>query len=267
MTEEGFRQAPRPYLARLNATPVKGTALQHPASAELTAPGIPSNRRFHLVDARGRLFSGGDHGPLVRLRSTFDPEAETLTIVFPDGSGVTDAADQLGAIHVTDFYGRDVPGRIVVGPFAEAIGAFVGRPLTLVRADAEGDGSDVHRLSLVSLASVRDLAARAGRSDLDPLRFRMDLELDGCEPYQEDAWEGRALRIGSAVVRVLGPIPRCVVTTQDPSTGLKDFDTLKRIAEYRPLMERPRGVPFGRYAEVERPGRVAAGDPVERLEH
>jgi len=264
--EDGLRPAPTPYLARVNVTPVKGTALQHPASVELTALGIPSNRRFHLVDARGRLFSGGDHGPLVRLRSTFDPAAETLTVLFPDGSAVTAAADRLGAIQVTDFYGRDVPGRIVVGPFGEAIGAFVGCPLSLVRADAEGDGSDVHRLSLVSLASVRDLGARANRPDLDPRRFRMDLELDGCEPYQEDAWEGRALRIGNAIVRLLGPIPRCMVTTQDPSTGLKDFDTLKRITEYRPLMDRPRGVPFGRYAEVERPGRIAAGDPVEPLE-
>ncbi len=257
---------PAPRLARLNVTSVKSTWLRHPASVQLTATGIPTNRRFHLVDEAGRLFTGADHGPLVRVRSTLDPDAETLSIAFPDGSVVTSAANLLGDPHVTDVWGRPVPGRFLLGPLAEAIGAFVGRPLRLVRADIEGDGSDVHRLSLVSLASVRDLGARHDRPQLDSRRFRMDLELDGCDPFEEDTWAGRTVRIGDAVVRVLGPIPRCVVTTQDPATGLKDFDTLKRIAGYRPLMQQPRGVPFGMYAEVEQPGRIAVGDPVEPLE-
>ncbi len=65
--------------------------------------------------------------------------------------------------------------------------------------------------------------------------------------------------------RVLGQVPRCVATTRDPATGDKDFDTLKHIAAYRPLMAEPRGVPFGMYAEVEVPGRIALGDLVEPL--
>lgn len=252
-----------PFVARLNVCAVKGTALHHPASAELTELGIPGNRRFHLVDAGGRLFTGGDHGPLVRVRSAFDPHADELSISFPDGTEVRSAADRLGEPHVTDFWGRPVPGRIVEGPFAGALSAFAGRPLRLVRADVDGDGSDVHHLSLVSLGSVRDLGSSFDRPNLDPRRFRMNLELDGCEAYEEDRWHGTAVRIGEAVVRMLGPIPRCVVTTQDPATGHKDFDTLKRISEYRPLLRRPRGVPFGMYAEVDRPGRVSVGDPVE----
>ncbi len=257
--------SPVPRLARLNVAPVKSMGLLHPESVQLTSTGIPSNRRFHLVDEAGRLFTGADHGPLVRVRSSFDPDAETLSIAFPDGSTVTSDSNLLGDPHVTDVWGRAVPGHFLLGPLAEAIGAFVGRPLQLVRADLEGDGSDVHRLSLISLASVRDLGARNDRPDLDPRRFRIDLELDGCDPFEEDTWEGLAVRIGDAIVRVLGPVPRCVVTTQDPATGLKDFDTLKRIAEYRPLMQRPKGVPFGVYAEVEQPGRIAVGDPVEPL--
>jgi uncharacterized protein YcbX len=257
--------APSATVARFNVTPIKGTSLAHPATVELTALGIRGNRRFHLVDARGWLFSGGAHGPLVRLSSAFDPTAESLTVTFPDGTVVATAADHLGAGQVTDFYGRPVPGRFLEGPLAEAISGFVGRPLRLVRTDVEGDGCDEHHLTLVSWASVRDLGTRYARPDLDPLRFRMNLELDGCEAFEEDAWAGRAVRVGEAVVRVLGPVPRCVVTTQDPATGVKDFDTLKRIAEFRPLMTDPRGVPFGVYAEVERPGRAAVGDPVEPL--
>jgi uncharacterized protein YcbX len=252
-------------IARIGVTPLKGTRLLHPAAVELTPLGIPGNRRFHLVNERGELFSCGDFGPLMRIGATYDAATETLGLELPDGAVVMAGPSDIGDPHVTDFYGRPVPGRFVEGPAADALSAYVGRPLRLVRADTEGDGPDEHRLSLVSLASVADLGARHGRPDLAPGRFRMNLELDGCMPYEEDGWSGAAVRIGAAVIRVLGPVPRCVATTRDPATGTKDFDTLKAISAYRPLMADPRGVPFGMYAEVETPGRVAVGDEVVTL--
>jgi MOSC domain-containing protein len=252
-------------VARIGVTPLKGTRLAHPDAVELTPLGIPGNRRYHLVDERGRLFSCGDHGPLVRIAARYDAPGGVLALELPDGTTVTAGPGDLGSPHVTDFYGRPVPGRFVEGPASAAVSRYVGRPLRLVRADAEGDGPDEHRLSLLSLASVADLGARHGRGDLDPGRFRMNLELGGCAPYEEDGWAGTAVRIGTAVIRVLGQVPRCVATTRDPATGLKDFDTLKAIAAYRPPMTEPRGIPFGMYAEVEVPGRVALGDPVEPL--
>ncbi len=250
-------------LVRISVTPIKGTALQHPASAELTALGIPGNRRFHLVDGQGGLVSGGVHGPLVRIRAAYDAAAETLSVVFPDGASITADASSLGAPHTTDLWGRPVPGRFVEGPLAAAFSAYVGWPVRLVRDDVEGDGPDEHRLTVMSRASVRDLGSSSGEPDLDPRRFRINLELDGCEPFEEDEWAGRTVRAGEAVLRILGQVPRCVVTTHDPNTGRKDFDTLKWITAFRPLMSEPRGVPFGMYAEVERPGRIAVGDTVE----
>ncbi|MEI7742657.1 MAG: MOSC domain-containing protein [Chloroflexota bacterium] len=252
-------------LARIHTTPLKGAALQHPEGVHLGPLGITWNRRFFLVDASGGLFSGGRHGPLVRLDAALDPEAGSLTIRFPDGASITAPVDRLGEEHSTDLWGRPVPGRFVEGPLGAAIGSFVGQPLRLVRADADGDGPDVHRLSLVSEASVRELGSRSDRPDLDARRFRMNLELGGCEPFEEDGWTGRRVRVGGAVIRVLGQVPRCVVTTHDPATGVKDLDTLKRIAEVRPLMPNRGGVPFGMYAEVEEPGWVAVGDVVEPL--
>jgi uncharacterized protein YcbX len=253
-------------VARLNVTPVKGTRLQHPSSAELTPLGIIGNRRFHFVDAAGELASCTDVGSLMRLAAAWDAEAESLAIDFPDGTRVEAAADRLGPAHVTDFDGKPVPGRFVHGPIDDAVSAFAGVGLRLVRADVEGDGPDVHRLSVMGLASVADLGSRHDRPDLDPLRFRMNLELDGLAPFEEESWTGRTVRVGEAVIRVLGQVPRCVATTRDPATGDKDFDTLKHIAAYRPLMAEPRGVPFGMYAEVEVAGRVAPGDPVTPLD-
>jgi hypothetical protein len=253
-------------VSRLNVTPVKGTRLLHPVAAELTPLGIIGNRRFHFVDARGELASCTEIGALLRLAAEWDPATERLHISFPDGTHVEAAADRLGGAHATDCVGRPIPGRFVEGPIDDAVSAYAGIALRLVRADVEGDGPDVHRLSLVGLSSVVDLGARHDRPDLDPLRFRMNLELDGLAPFEEESWAGRRVRAGAAVIRVLDQVPRCVATTRDPATGDKDFDTLKHIAAYRPLMTEPRGVPFGMYAEVEVPGRVALGDPVTPLD-
>jgi len=122
-------------------------------------------------------------------------------------------------------------------------------------------------LTVISHASVHDLGRRGGfEGDLDPLRFRINLELAGCDPFEEDSWDGLRVRVGSAVVRIDGQIPRCVVTTQDPRTGVHDWNTLKQIAAFRPPMADRVGIPFGVYATVESPGEVAIGDEVAPLD-
>jgi hypothetical protein len=90
----------------------------------------------------------------------------------------------------------------------------------------------------------------------------MLLTLDGCEPHEEDTWEGRRFRVGSAVIRVGGPVPRCVVTTRDPDLGFRDFDSLREIKAYRGLRD-GKEIDFGVYADVEEPGVVRVGDTLE----
>lgn len=251
-------------LARINVTPVKGTTLLHPERVELTSIGIPENRRYWLIDDRGSLFSGSDHGPLVAVRA--DVEGDRLSVTFPDGDRVEEDGSRTAESVTTDFYGRAVPGHVVEGPFSDAWSAYVGAPVRLVRGDRDGDGPDEMPLTLVSYASVRSLAQSGGHDgDLDPLRFRINLELEGCDPYEEDSWDGRRVRIGGAVVRLRGQIPRCIVTTQDPATGVKDWDTLKQIAAQRAQIPGG-GLPFGMYGVVETHGPVAVGDPVDPLD-
>jgi uncharacterized protein YcbX len=133
-----------------------------------------------------------------------------------------------------------------------------------MRCERAGDGTDVFPLTVISDASVRDLARRGQHEGpLDSRRFRINLEIAGCEPYDEDSWEGRIVQIGSASLRIHGAIPRCVVTTRSPETGEKDWDTLTQIAKYRPRIPGDGGLPFGVYADVVDPGTAVVGDPVE----
>jgi hypothetical protein len=249
-------------VTRLSIAPVKGLGLQHPDEILLERHGVTENRRFLFLDEDARLFGGLRHGPLVRITVDYDPAGERLAFGLPDGR-VVGGDVELAEASTIDLYGRDVPVHRVDGPWADAVSAYVGKPLTLVRTDRPGDGPDVHVATLVSRASIEELGRRAGvDGSLDARRFRMLVEIDGCGPHEEDTWDGRLLRAGDAVLRMGGPVPRCAVTTRDPSTGIRDVDTLRTIHEYRePTRENT--ADFGVYATVDEPGRVRVGDAVE----
>jgi uncharacterized protein len=262
-------------VSKLSVTPVKSLALHHPSEIRLETHGAVGDRAFYLVDDRGALFTGAKHGHLVRIRADHDGTNDRLALTFPDGSVIEGSSAALDGEVETDFYGRPVCGREVRGPFGAALSDHAGEAVRLIRPDHPGDANDVWPVSILSLASVEELARRSG-SDLprDARRFRMLIEIDGCpEPHEEDTWAGRRVRFGEALIRVPGPIPRCVVTTHDPTSGLRDFATLHEIKAYRGVRRGDADDPsnlkhhidFGVYGEVLEPGRVRLGDPVEPL--
>ncbi|MBB3084057.1 MOSC domain-containing protein [Geodermatophilus sabuli] len=264
-----------PVVSRLSMTPVKGTALHHPTSLAVTRNGVEDNRRFHLVDARHRLVNGKQHGPLVRLTAHYDGSRRHLSLQIPGREPVQGTTTEPGEPVVTDFYGREVPGHLVSGPWSAALTEFVGEPVHLVATDSPGDAVDVHPVTLISSATIEHLRSVTPEGErLDQRRFRMLVELDGCGVHEEDTWAGRRLRVGGATVRVVGPVPRCVVTNENPDSGEVDVNTLKAITRYRgepatdlttPVAHLPDNgaVLFGMYATVEEPGSIGVGDHVE----
>ncbi len=192
-----------------------------------------------------------------------------LLLRFPDGPEVTGDVE-LGGRIVTSFFGRPVEGRLVEGPWSDALTAYVGRPLRLARTEREGDGVDRGRLAgatLVSTASLDALRVAAGQDQaVDGRRFRMTIGIDGVEPHAEDAWIGGRVRLGCATVAVREHVGRCAVTTLDPDSGIRDLDTLDTIAAYRGQVPTREPLPFGVWCEVVVPGRVAVGDPIELAE-
>ena len=241
------------YVERLSLTPVKSLELQHPDAIALGPQGVPEDRRFFLIDEHGRLVNGARHGTLVRARAAFD--GAVLRIDLPDGEHVADEI-RLGARVSVDWdVGFSVGGRIVGGPFAEALSAFAGFAVKLVCADEARAAWSWHPASLVGSASIAALEA-GGR---DPRRFRMLVEVAGAEPFEEDGWAGRSVRIGEAVVAVRGACTRCVTTNRDPATGITDFNTMRALRRQRGRVE------LGVYGDVEAAGTVRVGDPVAPL--
>lgn len=249
----------------LSYTPVKGLALVHPSELQVGAEGVADNRRFYLIREDGRRYEITRDGRTSVVVPAYDSESETLSLRFPDGPVVEGRVELDGEV-VTDFYGRAVSGRVVRGPWAEALSDFIGKPLRIVKADKPAGGVDRDNgpVSLVSEASVSELARQAGLDNVDGRRFRMLITVSGCEPHEEDGWVGREVRIGEVVVRVLEQVARCAATTYSPATGTRDLDTLRIIKSYRGVRE-GKHLDFGIYGEVVQPGRVAVGDSIDPL--
>ena len=189
-----------------------------------------------------------------------------LRLHFPDGTVVEGDVEPGEGIR-TSFYGRPVAGRLVEGPWNDALSELAGKALRLAQTEREGDGHDRGRkagASLVSTGSLEALGAAAGADrPVDGRRFRMTIGVDGVEPHAEDAWIGDQVRVGGAVVAVHAHAGRCATTTLDPDRGIRDLDTLGAIASYRGDVPTREPLPFGVWCEVVEPGRVAVGDPVE----
>ena len=194
--------------------------------------GLLGDRRYCAIGAQGPLTCRRIHGLL------------EYTVGYADA----DAAD--GAVITT-------PGGRVHAPTDPEIGDELSRlagETVSVEARAYGffDVAPVHLLGEASLAA---LGTAAGR-DLDRRRFRANILVDaGPEPFAEDAWIGRRITVGEAVLEVVVNTERCAVTTLDPDTRERDSAVLTALARERDNL-------FGVYARVVRPGWIGVGDAV-----
>ena len=246
----------------LSVTPVKGLALHHPGHVDLTPGGVLGDRALYLVDATGTLTSCTVVGDLMRYRAEYDATTGVLDVHGPDGllqSGLVERGEPLQ----TDFWGlRSVSGHVAAG-WGELFSDLGGRPLRLVIGDS--GAYDASGLTLLGSASTEMLASRNDADPVDPRRFRMNVEISGAAPHEEDTWTGRELGLGGSVVRVGGPVRRCAAITRNPDTGVVDLQALRMIGAYRGRQETKefgKGFCFGVYAEVLLPGRVHVGDEV-----
>ena len=246
-------------------TPVKGLGLLYPSEVDLTVLGVPGNRRFFMVDEHFQMVNGKRVGPLVQVRTELDESENRLTLHFPKGESVSGVVE-LGEEVVAMFLGRPRAGRLVKGPWNAALSEWAGQPLRLV-APATGlvgvDRGVPGGVSVASLASVDRLAEALRVDGIERDRFRMLFWVDGLGPHEEDSWVGAQVGLGEAVVQFRGHVGRCVVTTQNPRTGVSDLDTLHGLGTYRDPALTTSPLALGVWGEVLTPGRVKLGDRVE----
>ena len=244
-------------IAALFRHPVKGFTPEPLTAAELTAGAPFPGDRLYAVE----------NGP-----SGFDPAAPsfvpkqkfTVLASIPAVARASTAYDETsGALTarapgLPDFSGS-LANQDGQAAFAAWVGALIGEetrgPLRVVAGGQGHRFMDHPRgdVSIVNLASVRDLEARIGRP-VDPLRFRANLYVEGWPAWAENDWTGRRLMVGWAQAQVFKPIVRCAAIHVDPATGERDLDLVKALFDNYGHMN------CGIYVHVTRGGRAAVGD-------
>jgi len=168
-----------------------------------------------------------------------------------------------GVLHATRPEGADFAGRLAESAGREAFAAWLTEllgedaagPLRVVEAPGEHRFTDNPKgqVSIINLASLADLSQRMG-VELDPLRFRANLYVEGWPAWAELEWTGRRLMLGWAEAEVFKPIVRCAATEVNPATAVRDAEVPKALFDaYGHML-------CGVYVRVTQPGRVSLGD-------
>lgn len=229
--------APVGRLAGLWRYPVKSMAGQALEAAEVSWHGVEGDRRWAFVRA-GLPRSGF---PWLTIRQRADLWRHVPWFADPDRPD-----DSVTMVRTPD--GEDLE---VVDP---ALAGRFGPGVTVLKQDR--GVFDSSPLSLITTPSVQAAGDLSG-ADVEVRRFRPNLVVEPVadEPFQEDAWLGRVLRVGELRLRVDRRDPRCVVVNVDPETGERTAAILRAIAQQRENC-------LGVYGAVVTPGRVAVGDAV-----
>ena len=103
--------------------------------------------------------------------------------------------------------------RVDAAAAAEHLSGVLGQPLTFAMESSVSHFDD-GPVSLLGLGSVEALAKARGET-VDPGRFRANVLLEDVEPFAEDAWIGRSVSVGTAVLHITMASPRCVMVDME----------------------------------------------------
>lgn len=206
-----------------------------PSPFDPRAPGHVKKKHFLMLAGQAEL---------ARVACAFDAHSCEFRCNFPEGKAISVTLDRPEThaplfAHLEDLLGGQVRG-----------------PLRMVHAPGQAM-TDIpqKQISLINLASVRDLEEKTGHA-IDPLRFRGNLLIDGLPAWSELDRIGQEIRVGGVPMKVESRIGRCAATSVNLQTGTRDIDLPKALFEHYGHTH------CGLYLTVLDAGEVRCGDPV-----
>lgn len=241
--------------------PIKGLAADILDHVTLTAgEALPYDRHWGIVHAASSVDPAAPEWAPKKnfLMLARDPRLARLGLAFDAETGIITITRKGKAVsrgNMNDHTGRETLQTFLAGFMPPGPR---GRP-RIVEAPNHESFSDVpeNYVSIINRASVQDLEDRVIRAPVNPHRFRGNLLVEGVDPWAEQGWVGKTLKIGAAALEVVEPIERCAATNANPDNGEVDMNI--------PLSLR-RGfghMNMGVYARVVTGGEIKTGDSVE----
>ena len=254
--------------------PIKACRGFEVASACVERMGLELDRRMMVVTTEGEFLTQREHPRLALVTPRL--ENGTLELSAPNYDSLQIGVQSSGTpwqvnvwkskgVHAID------QGEEPAGWFSD----WLGRPVRLVHIadghkrlvneeyvvnpDDHTGFSDGYPILLTSEEGLQDLNSRL-ESPVPMNRFRPNLVVKGCGPFEEDTWN--RIRIGDVELAVVKPCARCEVTTIDKETLERNKEPLKTLGKYR---KQKLGAIFGQNVIPVNEGRIQVGMSVEVL--
>ena len=264
-------------ISELRIHPVKGFKRIMVETIDVTKTGPLNDRRFMLIDDNNHFLSQRTHPKMaiigVSISSEnelnmsipgYDPlilpqtESEPISaVVWKDSVTVVEWSQNIS--QALSEYLQISCRLVAMAPNAKRMVAE-----QYSTGDDEVQFADGFPFLLASQASLDDLNTRLDVAvPMD--RFRPNIVITGCAPYEEDQW--KSIQIGEIIFDFPKPCSRCTVTTVDQETGIfekeKGKNPLKALSLYR---NTEKGILFGQDMTHRSTGKLQVGQSIIILE-
>jgi uncharacterized protein YcbX len=286
-----------PVISALYFYPIKGCGAVPLRRAQAGKRGLESgkigDRRWMIVDAKGKFVSQREKTELARIKiglvsDTLNRFAEKIRVsvdgMKPMILDSTQIGNEVGKVFI---HGKETVGHFVPGTASRWFSEFLGEEMRLVyQADddlrycdpafaAHPDSdivgfADAYPFLVTNLGTLASLNHRL-ENPVPMNRFRPNIVIGDAEPEAEYGW--KTIGLGEhAIMSLVKPCTRCVVTTVDQETGIKTgAEPLGTLARTYFLSQdfgkgRVQGAVFGENGIPSLCGPVRIGDAVKIIE-
>ncbi len=243
-------------------------------SSRVERMGLEHDRRMMVVTPEGEFLTQREQPRLALV--TPQLRNDTLELSAPDYDSLQIGVQSLGAPWLVNVWKSKGVQAIDQGEEAAAwFSDWLGRSVRLVHiadgyrrlvneqyvinADDHTGFADGYPILLTSEEGLQDLNSRL-ETPVPMNRFRPNLVVKGCGPFDEDSWN--RIRIEDVELAVVKPCARCVVTTIDKETLERSKEPLKTLGRYR---KQKLGATFGQNIIPLNEGMIRLGMTVEVL--
>lgn len=257
-----------PTISSLFVYPIKSCAGISLDQLQFDRRGPVWDRRYVLVDGNGRFITQRTNSTLARIQPRIGPRGLVVSAPGQRDFQLGKPTTKRRRVTVWSFEGDALDmGRPAAKWFSEAIEqecrlmAFapdVKRATSKQHTDTEAEVgfADGYPVLLVSVESLTELNRRLSVA-LPMNRFRPNIVVRDCSPFEEDSWS--RLEHGELALEVVKPCVRCKVTTIDQHTLATGKEPLATLATFR---RTDAGVTFGQNCIHWGTGALRVGDEI-----
>jgi uncharacterized protein YcbX len=261
-------------ISELRIHPIKGLKRTMLDSMEIGKTGPVNDRRFMIIDDNNLFMTQRTHP----MMATIDVQVgkDEFYLLVPGQAPLTFRAQETDFIEAIIWKDKvevvEVSSQAsrLLSDFLQTSCRLVGMAQNHKRFVSEKYSksgevlfADGYPFLLISEASLADLNGRLD-APVPMDRFRPNIVISGCAPFEEDQWD--TIQIGDIVFDLVKPCSRCIVTTVDQETGLRDKEKgrnpLKALARYR---NTEKGILFGQNMVHRSGGALSLGQPLTVL--